>query len=65
VSGSAKIARKIFGINACARVDEALRDRKLPHHEKTSMPVISTEADTVGLESARTKWEIMPTSTMM
>ena len=33
--------------------------------EKTSMPVISTDADTVALESARMKWEIMPTSTMM
>ena len=29
------------------------------------MPVISTEAETVALLSARMKWEIMPTSTMM
>ena len=36
-----------------------------PRPEKTSMPVISTEAETVGLPSAITKWAISPTSTMM
>ena len=59
-----KIARKILGITLRARSMKR-SEKKLPMPEKTSMPVISTEADTVALESARMKWEIMPTSTMM
>ena len=58
------MARKIFGITPRAR-SRKRSETKLPSPENTSMPVISTEADTVGLLSASTKWAIMPTSTMM
>ncbi len=40
-------------------------DVSAPRPEKTSMPVISTDAEIVGLPSAITKWAMSPTSTMM
>ena len=40
-------------------------EARLPRPEKTSMPVISTDAETVALLSARMKRLIRPTSTMM
>ncbi len=43
----------------------ARSEASAPRPENTSMPVISTEAEIVGLPSAITKWAISPTSTMM
>ena len=58
------MARKIAGI--MVRLRGRIRsETKLPRPENTSMPVISTEAETVALLSAKVKLAISPTSTMM
>ena len=58
------MARNSAGITArmCGRMRSEV---SAPRPENTSMPVISTEAEMVGLPSAITKWAISPTSTMM
>ena len=58
------MARKMRGMTLRAR-SKKRSETRLPKPENTSMPVISTEAETVALLSARMKFEIRPTSTMM
>ena len=58
------MATKMSGMTVRARSTKRSETR-LPRPEKTSMPVIRTEAETVGLVSASVKRPIRPTSTMM
>ncbi len=63
-SSSPPISRKIAGMITRMR-GRTRSETSAPRPEKTSMPVIRTEAETVGLPSAITKWAMSPTSTMM